>query len=103
MSEMKHTPEPWSVDKRPVDKRNKWWIRGPKTKAGFEPAVASIPNLGGYDERAANAEFIVRACNAHDDLLAAMQEAIDLLTDNVDNALDADQILRAAIAKATTK
>ena len=43
--------------------------------------IAAIEDDGGYeapsDERDANAEFIVRACNAHDDLVAALEAIAD--------------------------
>lgn len=64
--EIKHTPTPWMVDGRPSylveqdDTTKKWSV------------VAhgkTICRLGTTDEDRANAAFIVRACNAHEDLL----------------------------------
>ena len=41
-------------------------------------ALVYAPNQQRPDaECAANLEFIVRACNAHDDLVAALQQAVD--------------------------
>lgn len=64
------------------------------------------------DKAEANAAFIVRACNAHDELVAALEGTIDCLTvheldcarDGLKNAeraaRDALSAVRAAIAKA---
>lgn len=54
-------------------------------------------------ESEANAAFIVRACNAHDDLLAACKAALADRFGADDPCVDADPItdqLRAALAKA---
>lgn len=54
-----HTPLPWRLEQ-------KWhWVVGPNGE--------SIARIRRLDERPANAEFIVRACNSHDDLLAALE------------------------------
>lgn len=67
------------------------------------------PGFDGIDlppsELIANAEFIVRAVNAHDDLLAAASETLDFFLDAmsaVENAPHCLLRLEAAIAKATT-
>lgn len=71
-----HFIGPWYVDMDPIDIatdiRVKWGWNGKET----------IPNqliaqmCGKRDDtRDANAEFIVRACNAHDDLLNACKQA----------------------------
>ncbi len=69
--ETKHTPTPWfsSAD----------GCIG-TTEDGFNP----IPHYSGMVEMAyykeplalANAEFIVRACNSHDEMIAAVEECI---------------------------
>lgn len=65
-------------------------------------------------ESEANAEFIVRACNAHDDLLSAAKEALPCVDEMFSIAdlrgeaeaatklYDLGDRLRAAIQKATT-
>jgi len=78
-TEGKHSPGPWKA--RP-------------SKFGKNPALTNPPGivdgqndyvavLGGgnvhFSNAEANAEFIVRACNTHDDLLEALKEARDAL------------------------
>ena len=65
--------------------------------------VVSVDGSTG-DEVEANAHFIVQACNAHDELLAALKECMSLvgednLPENVNDVLDR---ALAAIAKATS-
>ena len=67
-------------------------------------AVCSATTL----DNAANAEFIVRACNSHDDLLAALKEAIATIKvfhgkpawDIYERCAPEMQRFKAAIAKA---
>lgn len=59
--------------------------------------------VGGNDE--ANAEFIVRACNAHDDLLEALKAIVEDVTDEEHEPHDWSEHVvirnaRAAIARA---
>ena len=68
---MAHTPTPWTYRFRlrgttiePLD--------GDKQLA----IVASTPGIGNLDT---NAAFIVQACNAHEELLAACRNALDAL------------------------
>lgn len=97
---MKHTPTPWKTEK------NKDAYAGgtgilPRKHSGHYVGVMfrSNPN------EANDAEFIVRACNAHEELLEATKNAVVFLeasmvtkpTDDVSMALSH---LRAAIAKA---
>lgn len=45
-----------------------------------DPLIACWSGGGiGTDEAAANAEFVARACNSHDDLLSNLQFAVKLL------------------------
>ncbi len=90
----KHTPGPWTVS---VGKKSRIMAReiilaecwdevyGPETQAESE----------------ANAAFIVRACNAHEDLLNACEVALSQLTEDREEYLDSDiQQIKDAIAKA---
>jgi hypothetical protein len=101
MSGPRHTPLPWKAD-------------GPEVFAldadgNFNCHVAtawSFPYLGpGSDEAVANAELIVRAVNAHADLLAACEsaaeafEALELL-DEAGLARAAATVCHVAIDKA---
>ena len=76
-----HTPTPWVVDDLMIFEASK---RGWK-----------IANLCGWDshqskiEMTANAAFIVTACNAHDQLIAALERLVADYQD-VPDATDAD-------------
>lgn len=61
-----HTPGPWKVSETP-EPGSAWTITSPSghIAIGWGP---------GSSQDDANAEFIVRACNSHDALLAACQE-----------------------------
>lgn len=72
--------------------------------------VASADYLSGdieyrWAETVANAEFIVAACNAHDDLLSALELMVSVGCEFCDmdmgaNGREAVEVARAAIAKA---
>lgn len=57
MSETKHTPTPWHV--------------GPHYKSDIESRVGRVCDISPMNapQSIANAEFIVRACNSHEELL----------------------------------
>lgn len=66
----KHTPTPWKVGPHTVILSN---------EGGYPTAIAdiAIPIRGkgaDYAEQQANAAFIVRAVNAHEELLALLKE-----------------------------
>lgn len=96
----KHTPGPWN-----------WKVDGASLpiithKSGII-ALVKDPGSGDWDEVEANAEHIVRACNAYDDLLAAAQNAVNVLAalatfqlKSVTPDSPAIAQLRSAIAKA---
>lgn len=66
-----HTPGPWRV-------RGRTKIRGTVLGMRYKIADVCYPESGGEYERRetkANAEFIVRACNAHEELVAAVDAA----------------------------
>jgi len=99
----KHTPTPWRPG-RPgtvVADVPSWNI---KDEPGGREA---LEYYGGFliaesIARGADVEFIVRACNAHDDALAVCR-AIESGRVNLYGAADAvHDLARAAIAKATT-
>jgi hypothetical protein len=68
-----HTPGPWKAGEAA-------WFRGrahDDTESGKRPITSTAPGARGVIANVygrANAEFIVRACNAHDELLAALKE-----------------------------
>lgn len=71
MANLTHTPLPWQV--------NGCFIDGP-VGSNAEPSGEwnSVARVYGPDWQA-NAELIVRACNVHADLLAALEDALDKL------------------------
>ena len=88
-----HTPTPWFVGKK-----GRTGQRVFATQQGTDGVVAT------GIENHANAEFIVRAVNAHDDLLRALQAFVDCQCERDMTALcsrfdKACQIARDAIAK----
>lgn len=70
----KHTPTPWKAAKSPcIDKgrENEWEIHW----SDDGECVAEVVH-GEYA-----AKFIVRACNAHDELVAALEKFIEAVSD----------------------
>ena len=105
----KHTPTPWK------------FISAKANQAAGAPVIHAIRSVDGRhtivdlgtlytDEQKANAAFIVTACNAHAELLAALKGMLDMVrfADQDDDgfacgiSLEQSQIIaaRAAIAKA---
>ncbi len=82
---MNHSPLPWHLDK------DIWVIEDNEHNPG------QIASVSPRYCRAANAEFIVRAVNSFDDLLAALQAVVSV----ADRKTDEFDLARTAIAKAT--
>lgn len=105
-SQTNHTPTPWSLD-------GVEWI---DTEAGgyrfrrlssWDQTIALVQVDEDDEEQQANAEFIVRACNSHQDLMEALRSIADASdgTEIGTSELRAlknrmGDIARAAIAKA---
>ena len=99
--EAKHTPIPWLVHRMtstyqiPIRSENGTWI-----------GSVDAGRIGGGQEGQANAEYIVRACNAYEDLLAACKSVADLLENMPSKAYISVQnhpcwgLIEAAIANA---
>ena len=107
----KHTPGPWRVDPQP-------WMGG---FDGSIPHYLIVGTIGGKTQRTIadvgqwadrpnaeiDARFIVRACNAHEELLAALEAISDAWSNKRPLSWQPDghhQLLeqaRAAIAKAS--
>jgi hypothetical protein len=81
-----HTPTPWQYGE--LSESVMTARAGPIVDADFARDIIS------YEERFANLKFIVRACNAHDALVAALRE---IEANNAD-PLDVE-IARAALAQ----
>ncbi len=77
MTKSKHTPTPWTLD------THKYTDDGNKCRTfvihGKDYAIGRIQGpfavIGKDAEKEANAAFIVRACNAHDELVRALETA----------------------------
>lgn len=89
MSEIKHTPLPWQVWQtlincneygghwiEPADKDQDICISG---SGGARSYTRRVIDTQIHDDNKANAEFIVRACNSHYDLLECLKNSIDAM------------------------
>jgi len=84
---MKHTPTPWLVNV---------WTTGRRTiETDNRLVIAEIHQTHKDKERTANAEFIVRACNCHDELLEACQYLVDAFATVAQGSLEQKGISRA--------
>jgi hypothetical protein len=85
----KHTPGPWA-------------FRHGSIVAWFEDRHIRLADIPDHDdnEQNANGEFIVRACNAHDGLLAALQRMVEVFDGPGGTDSPACVAARAAIARA---
>lgn len=109
----KHTPTPWtkhpyskSAPSEVTGKNDKTWTYHHATIGRGEKMIAQVlmsTGAGGYSEVdnipefEANVEFILRACNAHEELLAALK---DVNENTKDDSPDMWQRVEDAIAKA---
>ncbi len=97
---MTHTPTPWK-------KVDVWSIIATQIKGKPLVATAGCDTQVEKDERIANAEFIVLACNCHDELLEACKAAYERgNSDGMSYGALSDEIcdkLEAAIGKATER
>jgi hypothetical protein len=99
MTQHQHTQGPWRVFTAFVDAEI-------VTDRPTANETESIVQFKGQRNALANARFIVRACNAHDDMLEALELCVDCLADlaRLDDgtpSISALDKVRAAIAKAT--
>ena len=92
MSDKKHTPTPWrlSADGGAITTSKPGILEGSKTICG------GLDNpLKDQDECKANAEFIVTACNSHDELLDTLNR-ISLLCGTGESSNKTRQIFQIA-------
>jgi hypothetical protein len=75
-------------------------VSGDDDPAPFVCDVCDSP-LEYTEQEKANAAFIVRACNAHDDLLYALKNALDVMEVQNVGCGGSQALAGAAIAKAT--
>jgi len=64
-----HTKTPWSI------------VHDTQIYGLDEENVATANRMQGRDNQVANAAFIVRACNSHDALVAALEDIRDIIAD----------------------
>ena len=112
----KHTPTPWKIMADPdlggthpyYD--NRWIVTADAQVAfGHDPRPGNwVPTRGRIiceihnQNAAANAPFVVRACNAHYTLLDACQQAYGLIAGGCYHASPVANVLKAAIAAANS-
>lgn len=91
MTQTKHTPLPWMVDNR----RSIVKVRSEKR----EVAVLSgrLDSEHGRETIQANAAFIARACNSHDELLEALENIVKYAEQGCDCLCDAKELENAKI------
>ena len=100
-AKMKHTPVPWKVDEQ--YKADVQTADGKLEICTTSKSVLLEGNTPSRAETLANAAFIVRACNCHDELLAAFKKIKKQLTQSNDRfqmIAEIEKITNAAIAKA---
>lgn len=92
-----HTPTPWKAN---LTHNEPCVYAGTGSGRGIAYMQAeNTPHIENSAERAANAAFIVRACNAHEDLVAALREAQAALN-GAPNTVGLHTQIDAALAKA---
>lgn len=97
--ETKRTPTPWR-NSSAMGKTNIESLSG-RFVAGTGGYSDNYSNMRYVEENEANAEFIVQACNAHDDLVGALVALLgSLATGKSHTRKDAVKLSRAALAKA---
>jgi len=97
------TPVPWEAIERQSNRNNKtWWEIN---KGSLQ--IAIIADISGQPSKA-NAQFIVKACNAHDELYEALDKLIKRLYHNAQQFHELPELMqnelinegRQALAKA---
>jgi len=92
------TPGPWKVS-------GCWGLEGKRITYVNEGSNFQVATTDGRkkEENGANAEFIVRACNSHDDLLEACKEFVRKVECGEARSKRSYQQMKAAISKAERK
>jgi hypothetical protein len=91
-----HSPVPWSLDDDMTIVDQNW--HGVCELGTYGEIKPWLP----FKNHLANAEFIVRACNNHDRLLAALIELSEWHRNEYQSNSEIDARVAAAIAAATT-
>ena len=101
------TPGPWSFKETHPESSQQWYVivdpegRGPIMDVGGNNVPGQIAVNYAVDPETvkANAEFIVKACNAHDGLIRALFQALDF-TENGIHRLDIITFLKKTLKDA---
>lgn len=112
-TESQHTPTPWFYDeggfskggtvRQSSDQRTGSYIRAQRD-SGAHPAVCKMLKIHGYEQNQANAAFIVRAVNAHQELLGVLKAIAGYTSmPNSPEGRDLTKRLLEAIAKSEGK
>lgn len=91
---MKHTPTPWNVNQGRIT------ADGVTVATSYAPSNATVNSIALRD---ANAAFIVRACNAHDELVEILERArgvVQMVDDAEGGQIDLLSAIDARLAKA---
>lgn len=94
---MGHTPLPWKCGKDSDCPYGEWEILWGDHPTVIAHTANSVTGPDSLDSRG-NAEFIIRACNSHYDLLAACETALDQIGDPL-----VFLMVKQAIAKAKSE
>ena len=82
---MKHTPTPWKV----IEKEGMW---DDKLDIMTANNITRIASLSQTNNDIANAQFIVKAVNQHDELVSAVSQALSFIMD-LDTSPQDDDII----------
>ena len=94
-----HTTVPWYVVPPAFRIGSRWQIRAQEPGQGNVESIIAEILWAGTERTKANAEFIIQACNAHEDLVKACEQALLRLGGYPGN-LFTIRILEEALAKA---
>jgi hypothetical protein len=93
--ETQHTPTPWRFNEHPTYADFTIWGDN-----GLVPVVTELGDGLTYEQDCANARMIVRAVNAHADLVAALEACLVRLDEHDPQSVPEALQARAALAKA---
>jgi len=93
--ETQHTPTPWRFNEYPTYADFTIWGDN-----GLVPVVTELGDGLTYEQDCANARMIVRAVNAHADLVAALEACLVRLDEHDPQSVPEALQARAALAKA---
>lgn len=92
MTQQKHTPTPYFTDGKRI------W----KDCGAYKSAIADVHQSGTPEDaksiQESNAAFIVRACNAHDELVEALEKLMHHIDNDFEGSGVNDEIYHVALA-----